>query len=67
MIQLKPRAHQEDDVGILQRGCAPAPTDSGWLSGITPLPIGGREERKFGALDERAHFVFGARVAMPCR
>ena len=38
-----------------------APTDSGWSSGITPLPIGEARNGSRGALDEGAHLVLGAR------
>ena len=62
MIQFSRAPSSRIEVGVLAaRASGPAPTDSGWSSGITPLPIGEFEERQLGALDERAHLVLGAR------
>jgi hypothetical protein len=62
MIQLSRAPIRHDDVGILQRVAAAAPTDSGWVSGITPLPIGEARNGSLVRSMNLRNLVLGARV-----
>jgi hypothetical protein len=41
---IEPRTHQEDDIGVCNANVRATATDSGWSSGITPLPVGDRRK-----------------------
>ena len=59
---VQPCAHQEDDVGILERVAAGRPDRQRMAVGHHPLAHRRGEERQLGALDEGADLVLGAGV-----
>ncbi len=58
---VEPRAHQEHDVGLLQRQAAGRANGQRMVVGHHALAHRRGEERQAGPLDERAHLILGVR------